>query len=50
MSDKKTAVFGIFRTVAQAEMTVDRLRAGAFSNDDISVLMPDAHTSRDFAY
>ncbi len=50
MSDKKTAVFGIFKTANQAENSVDRLLAAGFSNDDISVLLPDLKSSKDFAH
>ena len=50
MTDKKTAVFGIYHTVKQAERTVDDLRAAGFSNDDISVLLPDMQSSKDFAH
>jgi hypothetical protein len=50
MSDKKTAVFGIFKNVTQAENTVDRLLSSGFLNDDISVLMPDVHSSKEFAH
>jgi len=50
MEDKKTAVFGIYPTVAQAERAVDGLVLAGFSNADISVLMPDQQGSRDFAH
>jgi hypothetical protein len=50
MSGKKTAVFGIFKTRTLAEQTVDRLLAAGFSNDDISVLLPDSNSSREFAH
>jgi hypothetical protein len=50
MSDKKTAVFGIFRTVAHAETCVDHLIASGFRNDDISVLLPDSKSSKEFAH
>jgi hypothetical protein len=50
MADKKTAVFGIYPTVAQAERAVDALVQGRFSNNDISVLMPDNQGSKDFAH
>ena len=50
MENKKTAVFGIFSTVAQAERAVDTLVNDRFSNNDISVLMPDAQSSKDFAH
>lgn len=50
MADKKTAVFGIFQNSTAAEQTVDRLLAGGFSNDDISVLLPDIQGTKDFAH
>ena len=50
MAGKKTAVFGIYRTATQAEQTVDRLLAAGFRNDDISVLLPDRKSSKDFAH
>jgi hypothetical protein len=48
--NKKTAVFGIYPSVAQAESAVDTLVNDGFFNDDISVLLPDAEGSRDFAH
>jgi hypothetical protein len=50
MAGKKTAVFGIYSGVAQAERAVDALIAANFSNSDVSVLMPDDQTTRDFAH
>ncbi len=51
MTGKKTAVFGIYHTRNQAERAVDDLRLTAgFSNDDISVLLPDYQGSKDFAH
>src|SRR5713101_6043499 len=50
MAGKKTAVFGIYHTRVQAERSVDDLRAAGFSNDDISVLLPDYQGSKDFAH
>src|ERR1700683_915837 len=50
MTGKKTAVFGIYRTEQQAERTVDDLLAAGFSNDDISVLLPDNKGTKDFAH
>ncbi|MEO8663538.1 MAG: general stress protein [Bryobacteraceae bacterium] len=50
MSDKNTAVYGIYPTATQAEAAVDRLIQAGFSNDAISVLLPDAKSSRDFAH
>jgi hypothetical protein len=50
MADKKTAVFGIYPSAAQAERAVDTLTAERFSNNDISVLLPDNQSSKDFAH
>jgi hypothetical protein len=50
MQDKKKSVYGIYRNRAQAEQSVDRLMAAGFGNDDISVLMQDNQSSRDFAH
>jgi hypothetical protein len=50
MTSKKTAVFGIYQNATQAEQTVDRLLAGGFRNDDISVLLPDNESTKDFAH
>jgi hypothetical protein len=55
MTGKKTAVFGIYKTSAQAEKAVDqivefRTVAGGFTHDDISVLLPDIRSSKEFAH
>jgi hypothetical protein len=50
MEDKKTAVFGIYPGVSQAEHAVDVLTQADFSNDDISVLAPDRQGTKDFAH
>jgi len=50
MANKKTAVFGIYPSVAQAEGAVDALVNERFSNNDISVLLPDTQGSKDFAH
>lgn len=50
MSSKNTAVFGIYSTTAKAEFAVDRLTLTGFSNNDISVLLPDQKSTRDFAH
>ena len=50
MEDKKTAVFGIYSSVAQAEAAVDTLVRDRFRNDAISVLLPDRQGSKDFAH
>ena len=46
----KKSVFGITRDEAQACQIVDELRAAGFSNNDISVLLPDRRGTRDFAH
>ena len=50
MADKNIAVFGIYKSSAQAEQAVDRIAAAGFSHNDISVLLPDAHSSKEFAH
>jgi hypothetical protein len=50
MADIRTAVFGIYPSVGQAERAVDTLVSERFSNADVSVLMPDTQSSRDFAH
>jgi hypothetical protein len=50
MASKNTAVFGIYKSVTQAEKAVDILKSVGFANNDISVLLTDAQTSHDFAH
>jgi hypothetical protein len=50
MASKNTAVFGIYKSVAQAERAVATLTSAGFPNNDISVLLTDAQTTRDFAH
>ena len=50
MSNKNTAVFGIYATPATAENAVDHLLATGFSNSAISVLLPDDDSTRAFAH
>ena len=49
MAGKNTAAFGIFPSQSAAEAAVDRLHAAGFSKDDVSVLMADKQSSKDFA-
>ena len=49
MAGKNTAAFAIFPTRAAAESAVDRLIAAGFSNQDVSVLMSDNDSAREFA-
>jgi len=51
MAGKNTAVFGIYKTTLQAEDAAAKLTAAGFSNQDISVLVPDnEYTHREFAH
>jgi hypothetical protein len=50
MSNKRTAVFGIYPSVDSAERAVDSLTQAGFAFDDISVLAPDASSTREFAH
>jgi hypothetical protein len=50
MAGKNTAVFGIYRSDIQAERAVDILRSAGFANDDISVLLEDSRSTREFAH
>jgi hypothetical protein len=50
MAGKKTAVFGIYKSVTYAELAVERIGAAGFSSNDISVLLPDSQSSKEFAH
>lgn len=50
MSSKNTAVFGIYATPGLAEVAVDHLLARGFTNESISVLLPDDESTRAFAH
>src|ERR1700761_4696843 len=47
---KKASVICIAKTETQAINIVNRLKAANFSNNDISVLLPDKHGTKDFAH
>ena len=49
-NNKKTAVFGLYPSVDRAEQAVDALLGASFSNSDVSVLMADSQSSKDFAH
>src|SRR5579872_894914 len=49
MAGKNTAVFGIFKTREGAERAVDSLLGAGFRNSDVSVLMPDKQSTKEFA-
>lgn len=46
----KKAVFCIAQNLAKAEHIVDQLKTAGFSNNDISVLLPDKSGTKDFAH
>ena len=50
MTRKKTAVFGIFHTEDQAGRSVEDLLVSGFMSDDISVLLPDKQSTKNFAH
>jgi hypothetical protein len=50
MAGKKTAVFGLYNSPVQAEIGVERLLRAGFSNDDISVLLQDSQSTKEFAH
>jgi hypothetical protein len=50
MTGKNTAVFGIFTSDISAEQAVDTLMAAGFPSANISVLLPDTRSTRDFAH
>jgi hypothetical protein len=50
MENKKTSVFGLYSGRMAAESAVDTLVNAGFSNNAISVLLPDDHTTKDFAH
>lgn len=50
METKKTAVYGIYANLEKAEIAVDHLVTAGFSNSDVSVLVSDSDTTRDFAH
>ena len=44
------SIFCIANTIPQAETIIERLRAAGFSNNDISALLPDKSSTREFAH
>jgi hypothetical protein len=50
VAGKNTAVFGIYKSSDQVERAVDRIAAAGFSHNDISVLLPDRQSSKEFAH
>jgi hypothetical protein len=50
MENKKTAVFGLYSGPGAAERAAEALVAAGFSNNAISVLLPDNQSTKDFAH
>ena len=50
MENKNKAVFGIYPNTLSAESAVDRFLGAGFSNSDVSVLMEDSVSTRQFAH
>ena len=50
MAGKNTAVFGIYSSGEHAERAVDTLIKAGFSSADISVLLPDTRSTKEFAH
>src|SRR5882757_8039515 len=50
MGGKNTAVFGIYPSGEHAERAVDTLIAEGFGSEDISVLLPDTRSTKEFAH
>ena len=50
MSNKNVAVFGIYKSPSAAEAAVDQLLSKGFTNESISVLLPDDESTRAFAH
>ena len=48
--DNNTAIYGIYQSPASAEHAVEVLVGAGFTNNDISVLMPDQDSTREFAH
>lgn len=44
------SVFCIAQTIEQTESIVKQLKAASFASNDISVLLPDKNTTKDFAH
>jgi hypothetical protein len=49
-ADKNVSVFGIFDTRTSTERAVERLKTSGFRMTDISVLMPDKESTKEFAH
>jgi hypothetical protein len=50
MTSKNTAVFGIYKSAEHAERAVNTLIGAGYASSTISVLLPDARSTREFAH
>jgi len=50
MASKNTAVFGIYSSADNAERAVETIMSAGFPSTNISVLLPDTRTTREFAH
>ena len=50
MANKSISVFGIYKSLSEAELAVDALLKAGLTQDDISVLLPDNESTRQFAH
>jgi hypothetical protein len=50
MAGKNTAVFGIYTDRIGVDRAVDALKAAGFSNSDVSALLPESQSTKDFAH
>lgn len=50
MASKNTAVFGIYANTTSAERAVDVIVQAGFSNQDVSVLLEDSDSAKEFAH
>jgi hypothetical protein len=50
MAGKNTSVYGIYRNQIDLENAVDALREAGFRNTDISALLPDNASNKEFAH
>src|SRR3984885_10051559 len=50
MAGENTAVFGIYSSAEHAERAVDTLIAAGYPSSDISVLLPDTRSTKEFAH
>jgi hypothetical protein len=50
MAGKNTAAFGIYKSGEHAERAVDSIIAAGFLSSDISVLLPDTRSTKEFAH